>query len=1049
MKKVMNWSLMFLLLIMSVYPLHATENKTEAESYYPSELMVARLNRIAMEFDIKIAFDGKSLDRITLSALKKENSAETMLDRSLINTAFEWKKTAEKTYSIVRREKTNLSKPAGTGSLSGTVFDEQEEPVIGATIMIAGTTQGVTTDLDGKYTLQGIPAGTVSILVSFISYETKQVTDIKINAGKTTPLNVVLQEASLQLGEVVVTTKYREASSIGMFAVQKLNVSMTDGISSDLIKKTSDNNVAQVLKRVVGVTINDGKFVTVRGMSERYNNMQLNGSSLPSTEPNRRNFSFDIIPASLIENVVVNKTFTPDLPGEFTGGLVQVKTLSVPDEKFLSLSLGTGMNTISTGKEFQTNKRFTSDYFLGEIDRRSWYAGHSNEQITQSQNNAAQINHYGFYKYKAVPLQNYALSFGLPFKLNEQHKLGLVSALTYRHEETRENIKDVNTFSRDSLVKNMSNNFNSGYKFVTAVGAVANLGWETDNHSVTWRNLYNNRFTHSTMNRMMHNYYDNGVIRYEVYSTPLQSRLMQTQLDGEHTLFNRRLKLSWNIDYNKTSRVNPDDRYAQASVNQAGGDVPDPTDAYLFDWRWSLGTSQPYISTQFVMYNRLDETKNNAGANAEYTFRALKKEQKLKAGFHRSLRRADYDQQYLHGFVDTELAREFPTDATSLHQSYDPANFDSGILYYKSGGFSNRSADYYEGEQTVEAVYLMGEFNPFKPLRIIGGVRMEHAKTDALTRYSWYDENARFNIADSLFTRTDLEWLPSVTAIYAISPKLNLRAAYTETLARPDFRELTDATYYNVEERIEVTNVKPLEKTSVRNYDLRLEWYPFPGEVVSFSAFYKDFDKPVEKMVRVKSDQQNFFLETVNLDQAILRGLELNFRKSFRFISPKLNNLWLSGNAAVLEGNIETENWKEKRERPLQGLAPYNINGSLAYEGSVWGVALNYTRVGRTLAYGGEFEKYDQYENPRNVLDLQLSARLLKQKLEIKFNISDLLNEDIIVYRNHSFPGTEVDEDGSYFVDRTAQGMDYNKGDYVMSRISKGVNMSISASYKF
>ncbi|MDR1730431.1 MAG: TonB-dependent receptor [Prevotellaceae bacterium] len=1044
----MNWNLIFFLLIISVYPVRAAGNKSEEESHYPSESMVSRLNRIAMEFDIKIAFDGKSSGRITLPVLKKESSAETMLEHSLLNTAFKWKKTAEKTYSIVNRENTGHSKPAGTGSLSGTVFDEQREPIVGATITIAGTTQGVATDLDGKYTLQGIPAGTASVVFSFISYETKQVTDIKINTGRTTQLDVVLQEASLQLGEVVVTAKYREASSIGMFAVQKANVSMTDGISSDLIKKTSDNNVAQVLKRVVGVTINDGKFVTVRGMSERYNNMQLNGSSLPSTEPNRRNFSFDIIPASLIENVVVNKTFTPDLPGEFTGGLVQVKTLSVPNEKFLNISLGTGLNTISTGREFQTNKRFTSDYFFGEIDRRSWYAGHDDGQITQSQYNAGQINHYGFYKYKAVPLQNYSLSFGLPFKLNEQHSLGLIGALTYRHEETLDKIKDVNTFSRDSLVEGMSDHFNRGFKFITAVGAVANIGWETDNHSITWRNLYNNRFTHHTMNRMMNDYYDNGVVRYEVYSTPLQAHLMQTQLDGEHTLFNKRLKLSWSADYNKTSRVNPDDRYAQASVNLAGGEVPNPTDAYLFDWRWSLGPSQPYISTQFVMYNRLDETKDNAGANAEYTFRALKKEQKLKAGFHYSRRRADYDQQYLHGFIDTKLAGEFLTDVTSLQRFYDPVNFDRGMLYYKASGFSNRAADYYEGKQTIEAVYLMGEFNPFNPLRIIGGVRMEHAKTDALTRYSWY-ENGIFHIADTLFTRTELEWLPSVTAIYAISPKLNLRAAFTETLARPDFRELTEATYYNVEERLEVTNVKPLEKTSVKNYDVRLEWYPFPGEVVSFSAFYKDFDKPVEKMVRVKSDQQSFFLETVNLDQAALRGLELNFRKSFRFISQKLKDLWLGGNAAVLEGNIETENWKSKRERPLQGLAPYNINGSLAYEGTVWGAVLNYTRVGRTLAYGGEFEKYDQYENPRNVLDLQLSARLLKQKLEIKFNISDFLNEDIIVYRNHSFPGTEVDTDGSYFVDRTAQGMDYNNGDYVMSRIGKGVNMSISASYKF
>jgi hypothetical protein len=210
---------------------------------------------------------------------------------------------------------------------------------------------------------------------------------------------------------------------------------MTDGISSDLIKRTSDNNIAQVLKRVAGVTVSDGKFVTIREMSERYNNVQLNGSSLPSTEPNRRNFSFDIIPSNLIENVTVNKTFTPDLPGEFTGGLMLVKTLSLPEEKFLSLSLGSGVNTISTGNEFQTNQRFKSDYFFGETDSRTWFLGREAEQVTQSVTNAGKMNHYDIYKYTTAPLQNYALSFGLPVKINEWHKIGSVAAATYRHEE--------------------------------------------------------------------------------------------------------------------------------------------------------------------------------------------------------------------------------------------------------------------------------------------------------------------------------------------------------------------------------------------------------------------------------------------------------------------------------------------------------------------------------------------------------------------------------------------------------------------------------------
>ena len=937
--------------------------------------------------------------------------------------------------------------PHNKPSIAGTVVDEKGQPVTGAIAVVLGLPSiGATADLDGKYTLFNAPAKTVSVQFSFIGYETLLVEGVTVAADKTIPLNVVLKEAVTQLNEVVVTADFRQASAAGLYAMQKLNASMTDGLSADLIRRTSDNNVAQALRRVAGVTVNDGKFVTVRGMSERYNNVQLNGSSLPSTEPNRRNFSFDIIPSSLIESVVVNKTFTPDLPGEFTGGLVQVSTLSVPDEKFFSLSAGSGMNTLSTGRDFQTNQRFEADYLLGEVDGRTWYAGHAADQIPLSEANAAQLNHYKFYNYRAAPLQNYSLSFGLPVWIKERHKLGIVGAVTYRHEETREDIKEVNTFGRDTLVRNLSDQFNKSYKFVTSLGAVANLGWQTTNHAVTWRNLFNNRFTHTTLNRMVWEYYDN-IIQPEIYASPLQARLLQTQLDGEHSLLKRRLKLTWNADYNQTSRISPDDRFAQGL--SLGGT---PGDTYLFNWMDGFGPSRPFTSSQFVMHSRLDETKWNAGANAEYSFLLSGFEQKLKAGFHRSERSAGYDQAYLHVF--SAGAASSAPDGTSLHRLFDPANFESGAIYYKTESFSNRTVDYYEGDQAIDAFYLMGEITPLKPLRIIGGIRLEDAETKMLSRISWFDANGQSVTRDSLLARPEKEWLPSITAIYSITSSLNFRASYSESLARADFRELASVSYYNVTDRVYMRAMKPIETSSSRNYDLRLEWYPSLGEVVSVSAFYKEFDKPVEKMVRVTADMQNFELFTVNLDRSVMRGLELNFRKSFAFITPPLKNLWLSGNFALIRGNVESEEmWSgaiKARNRPLQGLAPYNANAALAYEGDRFGASVNYTRVGRTLVYGGDYDYTDQYENPRNVLDLQLSARFFKRRLEVKLNASDVLNEDIIVYRNMSYYDIGgVLEDGGIAWNNTALGMDYNEGDYVMSRIGRGVNLSATVSYRF
>jgi TonB-dependent receptor len=1036
------------LLVAGTFPVFSQEKIP----VFSAESLQNRLERIIKEGGISVSYTAEAVQSVQAPALKPQNSQpEEWLRESLRNTGLTCAVVGDRMYAVIRQAKTatattTVPTQQGKGVIAGTVFDEDGEPVIGATVVVLGQLPsiGTATDAEGKFNLNKVPAKTVTVQFSLMSYQTLVVEDVKVAAGKTTPLNITLKESAQQLGEVVVTAKYNQASAAGMYAIQKLNASMTDGISSDLIKKTGDNNIAQVLKRVAGVTVNDGKFVTIRGISEKYNNVQLNGSSLPSTEPNRRNFSFDIVPSNLIENVTINKTFTPDLPGEFIGGLVQIKTLSIPDEKSVSLSVGSGLNTIATGNEFQTNQRFKSDYFSGETNSRTWFLGREDEGSKQSIINAGNMNHYSFYSYTAAPLQNYALSLGLPLQINEQHKAGIVAAATYRHEESLEDIKEINTFKRDTMVENMGWHFNKSYKFVTSVGAITNLGWETRNHAVTWRNLFNNRFTHTTLNRIMFSSYTFQQPQLELYTSPLQARLLQTQLDGEHSFFRRRLKLTWNADYNKTSRTTPDDRYAVANMFSSTT-FPSPDDSYIFLWGPSFGPSNPFLSTQFIMHSRLDEIKKNAGANAEYSFLLLDNEQKLKAGALHSSRDANYEQAYLKAFKQIHSG----LDVTSLKGLFDPANFESGDLYYKTSGYDNRLVDYYYGDQTINAYYLMGEITPVAPLKIVGGVRIEDAETIVETVADSFDEKGALRIYNDTITRSEKKWLPSITAIYSITPALNFRAAYSENLVRADFRELTRVSYWDVQNRLEVKNSRPLEETNVKNYDLRLEWYPASGEVVSLSAFLKDFDKPVEKVVRMASDQQNFSLLTVNLDRFIMRGLELNFRKSLHFISRALDDLWIGGNFALVDGKVQagSDIWRiEKRKRTLQGLSPYSLNASLMYEGDRFGTSASYTRVGRVLIYGGEEEWRDWYENPRNVLDLQVYARFLKRRLEIKINASDILNEDILVYQNRGINGTNS---GVVDVDLSASGKDYNEGDYVMSRTGKGVNLTLTATYKF
>lgn len=1037
--------LLGMLLLSSVC--HASDDQKATS--YPAEALELRLNRIAKTYKVEVAFDGKNMKAISVPAATKRNSVEVDLSNSLSNTDYSYKKVSAESYSVYQDDNKN-KKSSGKGTITGTVLDKDGFPIPGATVVIAGSNTGTATDIKGNFTLKDVPARTYMVEVSCISYQKMRISDVKVAGGRTTPLDVILQDETEMLNEVVVTATYNKASANALYSKQKTMVAMSDGISADLVKKTSDNNMAQVLRRVSGVTIDNGKYVNVRGMGERYNNVQLNGASLPSTEPNRRNFAFDVIPSGLVDNVTIAKTFTPDLPGEFIGGLIEVQTLAVPSKKFFDISLGTGMNTQSTGKDFLSNKRFKSDWLFGEMNDRQWYAGRSEDEGKIGTQNAALKNTFGMKKFTAMPIQNYSLTFGAPIELGYGHKLGgVVAALTYRNEQTTEEYKEMNTITKDSL-----NGPGKRYKFLTSVGAVANIGWEIQNHKITWRNMFNNRFQHTNLERYIFKY-TTAFNTYEQYSVPLRSQLWQTQLEGEHRLFNENLIATWNASYNQVGRTNPDDRYALGNVQ---GDVEDG----LVDWSSTVTSSQFGLEDGHLMYSNLKEKKKSIGLNLEHPFVVKGNKQTIKTGYMGTFRTSNYEQQYLHAMFGNkgegwDAWKELQESHPELGELYDPKNFASKAIYYAPSGLSGlNEADYYEGKQNIHAAYLMGEFTFFRKLHLTAGVRMEDATTEVQTTIG-------ADRVDSLVSVKKADWLPAATLVYNITDNINARFAYSRTIARPDFRELTPCNYYNVDDRIEVKSRGGLKQSHSDNFDLRLEWYPQAGEVVSVSAFYKKFKDPIEMVTRETMDLR-YVLHPFNIDDASVKGIEINLRKSLAFIAPGsfLKDVYVSGNATFLSGDvtynlerlqnaasgIDREVKTQDRSRPLQGLSPYTVNAGLAYQGKILGAALNYGRNGRKLLFAGDYEKYDQYEASRDVLDLQISARFLKEKLEVKFNASDLLNQDVIVYRNCGYePGVDPNNDKGY-ADLTSN-MNYNSGDWVLSRIKKGINLSLSVGYKF
>lgn len=1063
---------MLLLLVVLILSYSLPIEAKTINTRFPNELLSARLQKIGEQSDVTILFDPKLTANVRVAELNAENvTVEKALERSLSGTSFTWKKTAEISYAILKKE-TPPVKPRsiGSGKLSGVVTDEKGEPVIGAVVTIPGIGKSTITDVKGNYALQ-TPTGKTSIEVNFLSYKKQIITDVHIVAGQTTKLNITLKEDSKQLSDVVIIARQRASSTNALLLKQKSTISMTDGLSADQIKKTSDNNVAQVLKRVSGVTIESGKYVTVRGLSERYNNVQLNGSSLPSTEPNRRNFSFDIIPAALIDNVTVAKTFTPDMSGEFTGGLVEVSTLAIPEKSLLSVNIGTGFNTNSTGKDFHSSKRLKGDYLFG--NSRDWYGKDWKsdtydeifqhgllfyEQLTDAQKktisamDAKVPNNWGYRNFKGAPTQSYAITMGQPFNLGNNNRLGVIASLTYRHEENTEHLdKAFYINGNDSML------VGNRYKFVTSTGAVVNIGWERPGHKITWSNLFNNRFTNTTLDRIVNGSNMNGYTR-QLYSSVLINRLWQTQLSGEHKL-PLNMIFTWTANYSKVKRTTPDDRLVNGTVS--------PQAALLTGEfaTWGYPNAKTYDpSAGFLMYSGLDENKKNIGGNLEYSFIVQGNKQKLKIGYLGTFRYSDFDQTYLQTQLIDVNNPDNPTSGTTLTDTYSPDLYANGILYLRK--FSEATAAYH-GKQRINAAYLMGEFTFLKKLHLIGGVRMEAGNTETSTVF-WNAKKQE--LEDSVFTNIKTDWLPAATAIYNITDNLNVRAAYSMTLARPDFRELSSVQYYNVDDRILVYNLGQIRQTYTNNVDLRLEWYPQAGEVVSISGFYKKFKDPVE-LITMNSGTGglNFDTYTLNLNSATVTGLEFNLRKSFGFIAPGgfLKDLYLTGNATVLKGNIiysaeelvdeafygkntSGMNYKSTtRNRPLLGLVPYSMNAGLSYSGKRIGAALSYGTTGRKLIEAGTYEKYDEYEAPRHVLDLQVSAKFLNGHMEVKANGSDILGEVYRVYRNCSNTERSVNEQDGLFTDRTSLGMNYNPGDWIVNQYGRGATYSFSVSYTF
>lgn len=883
---------------------------------------------------------------------------------------------------------TNLTAQNKPGTIAGKIIDKATgEALIGATVMVEGTDNGTVTDIEGNFTLDLNP-GTVVLVCSYVSYQNEKV-QVEVKSGEVTNLNLTMQESVSALDEVVIVATVEKSSALALLTERKNAAQVSDGISADLIRKTPDRTTSDVLKRVTGASIQDGKFAIIRGMNDRYNAGYLDGALLPSTEADRKAFAFDVVPASLLDNLQIIKAGTPDLVGDFGGGVIKINTKAIPTQFTQNISIGTQMHSLTTGKDFFQFKRYSGESLnfvskardLPSFDENglksnTQFPGAAQKQqfaeITQKFN-----NDWSNEILSAAPNTRFSYSLGFPIRLSGNKKIGVLFALNYANTR-RFSEGTINTFDGSGQVSNFNDKI---YTQNFSTGGLLNVNYVAGKTQINFRNLLNANTDNTAINRSgVGNYTDQIMVRNFAnlinYNGLYNTILSIKQIIGENNL-----TLNASVNYSKVRRRLPDYRI----VNYTN---VDPSDAN----NYVVTTGDFFNSSSGRFVSDLNESLAGGSLELAKQFKSSKSvKTEVKAGFFYQGRDRDF------------TSRNFVYNGNPSSNTQNPAtdlasDKIGGTTLYLQEKTANDLA-FYAGESSLTAVYAMADQKFFDKLRAVYGLRYEDADIKVFNQKINTDVA---NIKQSIL-------LPSVNLSYSLSEKSNLRAAYFSSVNRPEFRELAPFAFYVFDRNAEVKGSPILEIATLNNFDLRFEFFPSGNQLISIGGFYKTIQNPIEFGIDITQILTTFTYQ--NEKSANVYGLEFELRKNFDFLNGGketgfLHDLVMFSNLALIKSELSFDPGSQGKEgRPLQGQSPYIINIGLQYENpkNGWFASAVLNRVGRRIAFVGVDPQFadtrqDIYEQPRTVIDLQAGKNI--GKLNVKLTAGDILRQDLLYYQD-------------------------------------------------
>lgn len=940
------------------------------------------------------------------------------------------------------------------GFIRGSVFDGKTgEFLPGVTIFVEGTTFGTITDLDGKFNLN-IEPGTYQIRVSFISYETLSIKEVVVEANKATILdNLKLEEATIELEEAVVTARYLRNTETAMLTIKKKSGNVLDGITSSGLKKTGDTDVASSMKRVTGVSVEGGKYVFVRGLGDRYTKTTLNGLDIPGLDPDRNTLQMDIFPTSIIDNLVVNKSFSADLPADFTGGVININLKDFPETKTAGISMSAGYNP---GAHFNSNyldyERGKTDwlglddgtrdipatenvpFFTDAISDPEGENGTRYKEILQSFNpNMAATKQKSFMDYSlGASLGNQfeagKYTLGYTFSVSYKNNTDFYEGAEYGRYGLLNNPDETEMEVREHQVGDYGVNN-------VLVSGLAGFALKTKNskYRIYLLHLQNGESQAGIFNYEKSNLGTefSGFQHNLEYSQRSLSNLL---IDGKHSFYEKGWDVEWKLSPTLSGIKDPDVRFTR----------------YLDrDGKYSIGTEVGFPER---IWRDLEETNIAGVVHITKDFKFNGEVAKLKFGGAYTYKERNFViQKFKIGVRNIPLTGD--PDELFFPENLWPynGNYSRGITYDAS--FIPANPNQFDSNVRNTAGYISTELTPFNRMKAIVGIRMENY----VQHYTGQNQLGTI-VLENQKVLDNFDFFPSVNLIYSLSENQNLRLSYSKTIARPSFKELSYAEIYDpisgrtfigglFRDADDIAGVEywdgNLTSTDIHNFDFRWEWFHSAGQTISTSLFYKKFKKPIE-MVQYFTLVGSF--QPRNVGDGEVLGAEIEVRQSFKPVAESLRNFSLSFNLTFTQSQIELSSTEYTsrldnartgqpvgKTRDMAGQAPYIINAGLAYDGGENGfwngleAGLYYNVQGQTLQYVGIVDRPDIYTVPFHSLNFNFGKSFGREnRFQAGLKIDNILGDK-----------------------RESVYQSYEAADRYFSKLSPGTTFQLKLGYSF